>query len=136
MATRVIVQRICDGCGSEGDEHFTTPVAIIINKAEYEVDVCDLCKAGNSILVNMRSVKSGKARVTKSTKETVIAEALAVPVEEHTQAVIKGYSGRPRTMPCGVGDCTYMGPDLRSVNMHKSKEHGIRGVTKVKTDAA
>ena len=130
MATRVTVSRICDGCGNEGDEKFTTSISVTMNRVEYEVDACDSCRTTNPLLVNMRQVKGGK---TPGRKPRIVDGGhvtLTEVQDTNTEAVIKGYSGRPRTMPCGVGDCTYMGPDLRSVNMHKSKEHGIKAASR------
>jgi hypothetical protein len=130
MATRVIVQRICDGCGHDGDEKFTTSLVITMNRVEYEVDVCDLCRATNTVLVNMRQVKGGK---TPGRKPRIVDGGHVTLTEvrdPNTEAVIKGYSGRPRIMACGEKGCSYMGPDLRSVNMHKSKEHGIKAASR------
>jgi hypothetical protein len=62
MATRVVVERICDQCGRVADtEDDVTSLLISVGKAEYEVDLCTMCLSGTRVLENARKVKPERA---------------------------------------------------------------------------
>jgi len=99
MATRVIVQSICDICNTEGVDT-TTPISITINKVDFEVDLCKVCFGASSLLGASRPVKRP---YTKKAKE---------PMPERRS--------KP-DLACGWKGCDYVAPRLQSLGAHRTK---------------
>jgi ribosome-binding protein aMBF1 (putative translation factor) len=127
MARRVVVQSACDICGKTGDEKFTVNICIIIGPDQNEVDVCESCgqdfgvflRAARSIPKSEQYIPPTKTRKSHRATAPYLPKAATDVVEE-----------RPRTVPCDVKGCKYMGVDNRAIGVHKSRVHGIKGATK------
>jgi hypothetical protein len=130
MAKMVVVQVKCDVCGAVVQEDASQ--SFVITTGEGGVFETDLCGAHanefNKLLVGCRPVAKQRNKPgpkPKGTRKPTMVQSENITVSAPMK---KGTSNRPRTMPCGEPGCDYMGPDLRSVNAHKSITHGIKGI--------
>ena len=59
MATRVVVEHICDQCNGVAVEPTDVhTVKITVDKTEYEVDLCEMCLSQTGVLEHARKIKA------------------------------------------------------------------------------
>ena len=132
MAKRVIVQGVCDKCGSEYEAEVEGATYTIGDgsKAHFEIDLCPNCT--HEFTRNYID----PARIVKPERKP---RSKAKPVQDtgYLPAVAAGtYSGRPRTIKCEwkktvngkvVETCDYAGPDARALASHTTRAHKPKG---------
>ena len=117
MARMVVTQYSCDKCNAVVNESSIKNYEIK-DTMDDRAGTLDLCLGCNGLF------------------EAFLSKMVVVPVKRQYKRKDgsepkSGTSTRERTMPCdqftGEGEkCDYMAPDLRTLNSHKSRAHGIR----------
>ena len=123
MAKRVVVEVICDKCGGIFREEETVSYTIQGPGLDVETDLClqDAEALRVNFLVGSRPIPKAKKSRIKPEQEA------PYPVMQPATTKSKSnYSGRPRTVECDQPGCVYVGPDARSIGVHKAKYHNIK----------
>jgi hypothetical protein len=121
MATRVIVQQICDPCGEYAEGVEITTMRIVLDGKEYDVDICEDHKA------DMHATWLHVARKAEKPKRVPNGgKSLTDPVKAQ-KAAEGDYtpSGVLRTLECPVKGCGRKFGEQRALSKHKSMIHGI-----------
>lgn len=120
MATRIIVQQICDPCGEYAEGVEITTMRITLDGKEYELDICEDHKTDMQatwLHVARRAQKNGSVKPQK---------AVSTPTEPRPAAdATRTPSGVLRTLKCSAKGCDRMFGDTRSLHKHQSAIHGI-----------
>lgn len=118
MATRVIVQQICDPCGEYAEGVEITTMRITLDGKEYEVDICEDHKA------DMHATWLHVARKAEKPKQVKKVTA-ATEKPQKRDASDCTPSGVLRTLECPVKGCDRKFGEQRALSKHKSTMHGI-----------
>ena len=114
MATRVVVEKICDVCGLiAGEDEGISAVSLTVGKGVYEVDACPKCFDDNPFVKAMRVVKKGKTKALPTTLvDTIVAREPEAPK--------KAYNIKHGSFPCP--QCDFVGKSPNALGAH-SKRH-------------
>ena len=113
MATRVVIERICDKCGDVAvDEDDVKSLLITVAKTEWEVDLCRACLIDSRIMEGARRVKKAP-KAPPTLVDTVVARDVA------PAAVPKKYKIQRGVFPCP--DCDFVGKSPNALAGHSRK---------------